>query len=216
MQNVTRQFGGCLRDPRVSFLGNVRLGSPALSLPELRAHYNAVVLACGAEGDRRLRVPGGAAPGVHPAREFVWWYNAHPAAAAAPFDLRRARSVAVCGLGNVAVDCARVLLQPPARLAATDAAAHAVGALRGSGVREVHLVGRRGPAQAAFTPKELRELVGLEGVKVVVTPGDALAALGPACAAELGASRVRRRAVEVLRQAVEEGEGKGKGEGKHG
>ena len=85
--------------------------------------------------------------GVLSAREFVWWYNGHPEYANLQLDLSRIQSVAICGLGNVAVDCARILLQPPERLGSTDIAEHALQQLRNSSVKEVHLVGRRGPVQ---------------------------------------------------------------------
>ena len=85
--------------------------------------------------------------GVLSAREFVWWYNGHPEYANLQLDLSRIQSVAICGLGNVAVDCARILLQPPERLGSTDIAEHALQQLRNSSVKEVHLIGRRGPVQ---------------------------------------------------------------------
>ncbi len=85
--------------------------------------------------------------GVLSAREFVWWYNGHPEYANLQLDLSKIQSVAICGLGNVAVDCARILLQPPERLASTDIAEHALQQLRNSSVKEVHLIGRRGPVQ---------------------------------------------------------------------
>lgn len=86
-------------------------------------------------------------PGVLSAREFVWWYNGHPEYADLPLDLSKIHSIAICGLGNVAVDCARILLQPAGRLASTDIAQHALDQLKHSSVREVHLIGRRGPVQ---------------------------------------------------------------------
>lgn len=89
--------------------------------------------------------------GVLSAREFVWWYNGHPEYADLNMDLSRIKSVAICGLGNVAVDCARILLQPPERLASTDIAEHALRQLRNSSVQQVHLIGRRGPVQVSCT-----------------------------------------------------------------
>lgn len=107
-----------------------------------------VVLAYGAESDRCLGVPGEEAPGVFAAREFVWWYNGHPDGAALPVDLSNVDSVAICGIGNVALDCARVLLRRVGDLASTDIAAHALAQLRERCcVREVHLFARRGPVQ---------------------------------------------------------------------
>ncbi len=202
-KNVAHHFQALLDHPRVAFFGNVRLGAPLLSLADLRARYHGVVLACGAGGDRRAGRGGAGLAGAAPARRFVNWYNGFPDAPPPPADLANVESVAILGLGNVALDCARVLLKAPGALAETDAAARALGALRGSAVRSVHLVARRGPAQAACTPKELRELLALPGVAARVHPEGALEALAPACAAELAASRVRRRVVEVLRKAVE-------------
>ncbi|KAL4420950.1 hypothetical protein ABPG77_004579 [Micractinium sp. CCAP 211/92] len=200
-KNVINQFTQLARDPRLSFLGNVRVGRD-VSLPELRAHYNAVVLCYGAESDRRLGVPGEDLPGVFSAREFVWWYNGHPAYRHLPIDLSRMRSVAIAGLGNVAVDCARVLLKTADDLAGTDICSHAVEQLRRSAVQEVHLLGRRGPVQAAFTPKELRELLGLQGVQVRMRPEDFQ--LNPACQAEMKATRMKKRVYEILQKALAE------------
>ena len=201
-KNVINQFTTLAKDPRINFFGNVRLGSTSLSLSELRSFYNAVVLAYGAESDRRLGIPGSNLSGIFPAREFVQWYNGHPAAASLPLpNLQNVSSVAICGLGNVALDIARVLLQPVQRLAATDAAMHAVDALRHSAVKEVHLLGRRGPAQAAFTPKELRELLGMEGIRVEVHPEGCLE-LTSACRAEIKSNRIKKRVMEVLMKAA--------------
>jgi adrenodoxin-NADP+ reductase len=181
-----------------------------VSLNELRSLYNAVILAYGAESDRRLGIPGeDLKTGVYPAREFVQWYNGHPSAASLKLpDFSTVTSVAICGLGNVALDIARVLLQPVERLAVSDAAEHAVVALRNSSVRDVHLLGRRGPAQAAFTPKELRELLAMEGIRVKIHPEGCLDCLSPACTAEIKGNRIKRRIVEVLGKAIAEGENK--------
>ncbi|KAL4519574.1 hypothetical protein Ndes2526B_g01841 [Nannochloris sp. 'desiccata'] len=230
-KNVMNQFSEIARNPRVQFFGNVTVGgqggggdsadnnittatsktssrsaaaaAAAVSLDELRSLYNAVVLAYGAQSDRRLGIPGeDLKPGVYPAREFVQWYNGHPSAASLQLpDFSSVTSVAICGLGNVALDIARVLLQPIERLAMSDAAEHAVAALRKSAVRDVHLLGRRGPAQAAFTPKELRELLSMEGIQVKIHPKECLD-LSPACAAEVKGNRIKRRVVEVLEKAV--------------
>ncbi len=164
------------------------------------------MLAYGAESDRRLGIPGeNLKPGVYPAREFVQWYNGHPSAASLKLpDFSTITSVAICGLGNVALDIARVLLQPVERLALSDATEHAVAALKNSSVRDVHLLGRRGPAQAAFTPKELRELLAMDGINVKIHPEGCLD-LSPACAAEIKGNRIKRRVVEVLGKALTEG-----------
>lgn len=200
-KNVINQFTQLAQDPRISFFGNVRVGRD-LSLDELRSYYNAVVLSYGAESDRKLGCPGEDLPGVFSAREFVWWYNGHPAYRDLPIDLSRTRSVAIAGLGNVAVDCARVLLKPVDDLAKTDICSHAVEQLRNSAVKEVHLLGRRGPVQAAFTPKELREMLSLEGVQVKMDPE--VFKVSPACEAEMKATRMKKRVFDILSKALAE------------
>ncbi|KAI3438904.1 hypothetical protein D9Q98_001319 [Chlorella vulgaris] len=200
-KNVINQFTALATNPRLTFLGNVRVGRD-IGLPELRAHYNAVVLCYGAESDRRLGVPGEELPGVLSAREFVWWYNGHPGYRDLPIDLSSTRSVAIAGLGNVAVDCARILLKAADEVAVTDICSHAVEQLRASAVKEVHLLGRRGPVQAAFTPKELRELLGLKGVKVVMDPN--AFQLSPECEAEMKATRMKKRVFELLSKTLAE------------
>lgn len=202
-KNVINQFTALAQDPRVTFFGNVRVGtSGSVSLPELRSYYNAVVLAYGAESDRRLGLAGeSTTSGIYSAREFVWWYNGHPSGTSLPIDLKSVESVAVCGLGNVALDCARILLRPWEHISTTDAARHAVNALRESNVKEVHLIGRRGPAQAAFTPKELRELLNLPGLNVKILP-DGCLNLSPTCQEEIRSNRVKRRIVEVMQKSI--------------
>lgn len=135
------------------------------------------------------------------AREFVQWYNGHPDNASLPIDLSTTTSVAICGLGNVAVDCARVLLRDPDQLAVTDIAAHALAQLRTSAVREVHLIGRRGPANAAFTAKELRELLNLPNVAVQIDGSHFEETLSEAERAAL-TSRARKRVFDILGSAA--------------
>jgi hypothetical protein len=170
IKSVTRVFAGTAARPSFRFLGNVRLGTD-LTVEDLRRHYHQVVYATGNEADRRLGIPGEGITRCTPATVFVGWYNGHPDYRAARFDFSVER-VAVVGNGNVSVDVARILLRTPAELARTDMAAHAVEALRQSRVREVFLLGRRGPAQASFTPGELEELGKLEEADPVVDPAD--------------------------------------------
>ena len=139
---------------------------------DLLAHHSAVIYATGAASDRSSDVPGADLPGVHSATEFVAWYNGHPDAADAAFDLSGERAVIV-GNGNVAVDVARILLTDPDALARTDIADHALDTLRDSGIREVVVLGRRGPAQAAYTNPELLALLDLDDVDIVVDAGEA-------------------------------------------
>ena len=152
IKGVTRVFASTAARPTFRFLGNVQLGRD-LQVEDLRRHYHQIVYATGNETDRRLGIPGEGIPRCTPATVFVGWYNGHPDYRQARFDFS-VRRVAVVGNGNVAVDVARVLLRTPAELERTDIASHALEALRESRVREVWMLGRRGPAQAAFSPAE--------------------------------------------------------------
>lgn len=151
---------------------NVEIGVH-LSHQELLEHHHAVVYAVGATIDRALGIPGETLPGSHGAGEFVGWYNGHPDHRARRFDLSGRRAV-IIGNGNVALDVARILVQPAAELAATDIADHALSALKDSNIDELVLVARRGPAQAAFTSPELLALGDLPDVDVVIDPPDAV------------------------------------------
>jgi ferredoxin--NADP+ reductase len=152
------------------FFGNVQIGVD-VSHAELMEHYSAVVYATGAQTDKSLGVPGEDLPGSRAATEFVGWYNGHPDYRELEFDLSAERAV-VIGNGNVAADVTRMLTLSPAELGRTDVADHALEALRESRIREVVVLGRRGPAQAAFTSAELRELGRLDSVDVRVDPAD--------------------------------------------
>jgi ferredoxin--NADP+ reductase len=155
---------------RYRLFGNVELGRDLL-LRELRTRYHAVIIAIGAQSDRKLGIPGEELRGVHPASVFVSWYNGHPDFCDARFDLSVDRAVVV-GQGNVAIDVCRMLLRTPQELARTDTAEHALAALSGSQLRHITLVGRSGPAQAAFTPTELKELTALHETELVVSDED--------------------------------------------
>ncbi|MFS4097199.1 FAD-dependent oxidoreductase [Streptomyces sp. AF1A] len=185
-----------LEHERVRFLGGVRVGDGAGGLPvqRLRGLYHAVVYCVGAATDRRLGIPGEELPGSWSATEFVSWYSAHPDAADAGF-LRGVRSAVVIGVGNVAVDVSRMLVRSAAELRPTDMPQGALDALAASELAEVHMVGRRGPAQARFTTKELRELGALPGTEVVVDPAELT--LDPADSGALPPGQ--RRNLEVLR-----------------
>jgi len=150
----------------VRFLGHVDVGVD-LSHAELMRHYTAVVYATGAQTDKSLGIPGEELPGSWAATEFVAWYNGHPDYRDLEFDLSGQRAV-VIGNGNVAADVTRILTLPIAELERTDVADHALETLRESKIEEVVVLGRRGPAQAAFTSAELRDLGRLDGVDVVV------------------------------------------------
>ncbi|MBN8749773.1 NADPH-ferredoxin reductase FprA [Xylophilus ampelinus] len=152
------------------FVGGVALGHD-VSLDDLRRSYHAVVLATGAAQSRRLGIPGEDLPGCHAAGDFVGWYNGHPDQRDCRFDLSAERAVVV-GHGNVALDVARILLRPVDELRRTDIAAHALDALADSRVREVVVVGRRGPAQTRFSPKELHEFGELAGCDALLDGSD--------------------------------------------
>ena len=153
IKSVARVFAGTAARPTFRFLGNVQLGRD-VTVEELRRHYHQVVYATGNESDRRLGIPGEGIARCTPATVFVGWYNGHPDYRNAKIDLSVPR-VAVVGNGNVALDVSRILLRTRAELEKTDIAGHALEALVHSQVREVFVLGRRGPAQAAFTPGEL-------------------------------------------------------------
>ena len=162
-------YQGIARLPRFALLGNVTVGRD-VTIEELLAHYHAVLLAYGAETDRRLGVPGEDLPGSHTATEFVAWYNGHPEYRDRHFDLS-AQVVAIVGQGNVAADVCRILAKSVDELRCTDIAEHALDALAASRVREIHVIGRRGPAQAKFTNKELKELGELGNCAAELDPG---------------------------------------------
>ena len=182
IKSVIRIYERTAKDAAFSFLGNVHVGRD-VSVDELRAHYDAVLFTCGAETDRSLNIPGIELAGSHTATEFVGWYNGHPDYLGRSFDLSQ-EMVAVIGQGNVAVDVTRVLAKTVDELKDTDIAAHALDALAASKVKEVHMIGRRGPVQAAFTNKEIRELGELDDCDLVFNDlGDF--DLNPASQAEL-------------------------------
>jgi ferredoxin--NADP+ reductase len=168
IKNVIRVFDRLAGDPRVRFFGNVHVGRD-LELSDLSRHYHQVCLATGAETDRHMGIPGESLGRSYAATEFVAWYNGHPDYRDRRFDLSVER-VAIVGVGNVAVDVARILCRTTDELATTDIADYALDALAESRVREVFLLGRRGPAQAAFTTPEVKELGELPGADVTALP----------------------------------------------
>jgi ferredoxin/flavodoxin---NADP+ reductase len=183
------------------FFGNVEVGVD-VSHEELMRHYTAVIYATGAQTDKSLGIPGEDLPGSWPATEFVAWYNGHPDYRELEFDLSGPRAV-VIGNGNVAADVTRMLTLSAAELERTDVADHALEALRESGIEEVVVLGRRGPAQAAFTSAELRELGRLDGVDLRVDPDEVeLDPLSNRWLAEQGTFTARKN-VDLLREFAE-------------
>jgi ferredoxin--NADP+ reductase len=194
---VSRAFERIASNERFRFLGNVGVGAD-ISPHDLSRLYDAVVYCVGAQTDRRLGIPGEDLPGSWPATEFVAWYNGHPDFQDLTFDLSCERAV-VIGNGNVAVDVVRMLALTEEELAPTDTTDAAIEAIVGSGLEEILMLGRRGPAQGAFTTPELQELGELAGADVVVDPDDM--ALDPASEAALAAGgAIARRNVDVLRE----------------
>lgn len=165
-KKIGDSFAGLFRHPRLRLYLNVEVGTD-ITHADLTAHHHGVVYASGAAADKPLDLPGEDLPGVLSATAFVAWYSAHPEALPGDVDLSAERAV-VIGNGNVALDVARILLADPDDLARTDIADHALEALRGSKVREVVLLARRGPEYAAFTRPEFLALRHLPGVRVVV------------------------------------------------
>ncbi|MFC4463341.1 FAD-dependent oxidoreductase [Streptomyces xiangluensis] len=185
-----------LEHEQVRFLGGIEVGPHGLPAARLRELYHAVVYCVGAAADRRLGVPGEELPGSWSATEFVSWYSAHPDAIADGFVLG-ARAAVVIGVGNVAVDVTRILARGAAELNPTDMPQGALAALAHSQVQDIQMVGRRGPSQARFTTKELRELGALPDTQVIVDPEEL--ALDPAYADPSALPAAQRRNVEVLR-----------------
>ncbi len=198
---VTRSFDKVAGRPGFRFFGNVEIGRQ-ISVDQLRQAYDAVAFTTGAQSDRRMGIPGEDLANSHPATEFVAWYNGHPDFRDRHFNLD-AESVAVVGVGNVAVDVARILSRSPEELAKTDIADHALEALRHSKVKNVYLLGRRGPAQAAFTTPEVKELGEMALADAVTLPHEV--ALDPLSAAQVAADEDASvtRKIEVLTQFAE-------------
>jgi ferredoxin--NADP+ reductase len=190
IKSVTRVYAKTAGHEAFRFFGGVELGTH-VSREDLLARYPVVVYAIGTATDNRLGIPGEDRPGSHAATEFVAWYNGHPHFADEMFDLNGGRAV-VIGNGNVAIDVARMLVLDPLELAPTDTADHALNAFGMAGVTEVVLLGRRGPAQAAFTNPELRELGELERADVIIDPSQLDGIEEPQ-------DTTKRRNVEILR-----------------
>ena len=166
IKNVIKVFDRTARHPHFRYFGNVELGKH-LSVDDLRRHYHQIVYTIGTRSARKLGIPGEDLRGSHSATEFVGWVNGHPDYRNRQFDLTQER-VAVIGVGNVAMDVARMLAKTRDELAVTDIADHALEALSHSRVKEIYILGRRGAAQAAFTIPELKEMGHLTAAQPVV------------------------------------------------
>lgn len=199
-QSIGDALATVLSRPEVRFRGNVQVGTD-LTLDDLRDHYDAVVVAVGAATDRHLGVPGEDLAGSVAATDLVAWYTGHPDSAPDAFRLDATTAVVV-GAGNVASDVARMLARTPDELAATDVPDHVLAAFAASRVRDVHLVARRGPVQARFTTRELRELGELADADVLVEPADL--EMDDYSREELPSSPAARRNLEVLQRWAEQ------------
>ncbi len=215
VKNVQAQFSEIAEHPRVNFRGNVEVGAATsatgLSLSDLMKAYHCVVLAYGAESSKELTIPGAHLRGVISARDFVGWYNGHPDFAHLSEVVTEGLShpsgnMAVIGVGNVALDCARILAKGGSSLAHTDCAAHALKVLTPnlslSSRRRIWVLGRRGHAQASFTIKELRELTRIPTTDFVVRDDELQAGRGEESSAALQ-ERPRRRIEKVLNEAAD-------------
>ena len=193
---VSRAFEKTALSPGFRFFGNVEVGKD-VTHDELVERYDAVVYSVGAQTDRQLGIPGEDLPGSWAATDFVAWYNGHPDFQGLEFDLSHERAV-VIGNGNVALDVARMLALTPEELAPTDTTDAAVAAINEAGVREILVVGRRGPVQASWTPVEVGELGELAGAEIIVDPGEL--ELDEASEAELAAAPPTvKRSIDYLR-----------------
>jgi ferredoxin--NADP+ reductase len=204
IKSVVKVYDKIAANPGFRFFGNVRIGRD-LSIAELTQHYHQIVWCIGCESDQKLGVPGEELAGVYAATDFVGWYNGHPDHRHHTFDLSRARTVALVGNGNVSMDVARILLADPEHLAKTDIAEHALAVLRTSTVKEVVLLGRRGPAQAAFSPKEIEEIAELPDVDVAVSAADATVDAMSAAWLEKDGARSQQRNVKFLQERAAQG-----------
>ena len=193
---VSRVYEKTAALPGFRFFGNVNFGDD-VTHDELADRYHAIVYATGAQTDRRMGIPGEDLKGSHSATDLVAWYNGHPEYHDLEFDLSVETAVVV-GNGNVAMDVTRMLTTDPEELAKTDCADHALEALRESRVREVIVLGRRGPAQAAFTNPELLELRELTDADVFVDPRDCELDEHSAESLEADGSKTARKNVEIL------------------
>lgn len=195
-RNISRVLAQGFAHTRVRFLGNVHVGRD-VTVEELRSGYDAVVVSTGMLGDRRLGIPGEDLAGSYGASELVAWYTGHPQARTVelPAGLTTAT---VIGAGNVALDIARILAKDSTALRGTSMPRHVLDTLAGSTVTDIHLVARRGPAQAKFTSPELHELGALDDVDLIVDPADLV--LGPADEEAVAHDRHAKVTVDVTRE----------------
>lgn len=197
IKNVTRIYDKIADNPNFSFFGNVNIGQD-IQVDELRQYYHAVFFTSGAASDRKLGIPGEDLERSYTATEFVAWYNGHPEYRDHHFDLSQKTAV-IIGQGNVAVDVCRILAKSVDELKHTDIAKHALEALAESQIEDIYMVGRRGPAQAAFTPQEAKELGELAITDVLVDPKDLELSAVDLAELELKDRAPKRKNMDILR-----------------
>ena len=202
IKSVTKIYKRIASNERFRFFGNVEFGQD-VSREDLLDHYDAVLYAVGSSSDRQLGVPGEDASGVHSATEFVGWYNGHPDYRHLQFDLS-AKSVVIIGMGNVAIDVARILAHRMQEIEVTDIADHALKNLAESKIEDIYLIARRGPVQAAFTPVEARELLEMPEADALANPEELQLDEGSQQELE-AAGRETRQNLKILNKMAERG-----------
>ena len=196
IKSVTKAFDRTASNPNFRFYGNVDFGTD-IRLDDLRQHYHQIIFTTGAQTDRRMGIPGEDLEGSHPATEFVAWYNGHPDYRDHVFDLSQ-EYAAVVGIGNVAMDVARILSRTADELAKTDIADYALEQLSQSRIKEVYILGRRGPAQAKFTNPEIKELGELQDADITVLPAEAELDLLSRAALKADPDRTTMKKLEII------------------
>lgn len=196
IKSVIKAYSRTAKRPEFRFFGNVEYGQD-ISLDDLKQYYHQVIFTTGAQSDRKMGIPGEDLKNSHPATEFVAWYNGHPDFRDYEFDLSQ-ESVAVVGVGNVAMDVSRILSKTDAELEITDIADYALEALKNSNVKTIYILGRRGPAQAAFTNPEIKELGELADTEITVPVEEA--ELDPLSQKQLDDSqdRATKKKIEII------------------
>ena len=170
IRNVSKAFDLIASNERVAYFGNVDVGID-ITLSELQNYYDTIILACGMETSQRLGIPGEDLPGCFTASSVVGWYNCHPVYHSLNIKLDGER-VVIIGMGNVALDVARILCRPVSELSKTDISNIAIDVLRKSKVKEVHIIGRRGPAQAKFKENELLSMEEVGDTDIIIDPSE--------------------------------------------
>jgi ferredoxin--NADP+ reductase len=203
IKSVTKVYERIASKPGFRFFGNVEFGRD-VTRADLIKYYHAIIYSTGAQTDRTMNIPGESLPGSYAATEFVGWYNGHPDFRNYDFELSSARAVAVVGVGNVAMDVARMLGRTREELLETDVADYALEELSASTIETIYIFGRRGPAQAAFTNPEIKELGEMAGTDLVIDPNDLK--LDPYSQAYLESDQVDKkdiRNVEIMRELAQ-------------